>query len=230
MSVSHKFILYNNIICPFAQRVAIALKELGVDYEEVTIDLYNKPEWYVNVNPELKVPALKVDDHPTIAESLVLIELLNDLYPEKQLLPNDAIKKANGRFAIEYYSSKILPNLYGAVKNPSDKETYDKTVDEAFKRFNELLLQQSAQGPYFYGEEFSLVDIAIAPFVLRFNSLNAISHEKEFQYPSVKSSPRLANYLEAIAKRQTAVDTFIGHEKFVENIVSRYNFPLKNKI
>ncbi|CAO3636974.1 unnamed protein product [Cunninghamella blakesleeana] len=227
MSASHKLTLYNNIICPYAQRVNLTLKELGVEYEEVYIDLANKPDWYVKVNPELKVPALKVDDHPSIAESLVLIELLNDLYPEKELLPNDPIKKAQGRFAIEFYSSKILPNLYGHIRNPNDKETYDNAINEAFKRFNELLLEQSSEGPYFFGNKFSLVDIAIAPFQLRFDALNAATHEEGFQYSTIKSSPRLANYLESIVKRQSSIDSYVGNEKFYDSLVQKWGFPLK---
>lgn len=40
-----KIIFYNAVVCPYAQRVAIALKEVGAEYEKVEIDLQNKPEW-----------------------------------------------------------------------------------------------------------------------------------------------------------------------------------------
>lgn len=40
-----KITLYNAVICPYAQRAVIALKESGADYEIVDIDLYNKPDW-----------------------------------------------------------------------------------------------------------------------------------------------------------------------------------------
>jgi glutathione S-transferase len=42
-----KIIFYNATICPYAQRAAISLKEVGAEYEEVLIDLQNKPDWYV---------------------------------------------------------------------------------------------------------------------------------------------------------------------------------------
>lgn len=72
----------------------------------------------------------------------MITHIFFSLFFEYRLLPNDAIKKANGRFAIEYYSSKVLPNLYGAIRNPSDQETYDKAVDEAFKRVSRLLQER----------------------------------------------------------------------------------------
>lgn len=49
-----KIILYTNHICPWAHRAHIALKELGLQYEEVIIDLDTPREpWYLEVNPVL---------------------------------------------------------------------------------------------------------------------------------------------------------------------------------
>jgi glutaredoxin len=45
--------LYSNKSCPWAQRSRIALLEAGVKYEEVEIDLVNKPEWYWKINQVL---------------------------------------------------------------------------------------------------------------------------------------------------------------------------------
>lgn len=47
-----KIILYTNHRCPYAQRVHIVLKELGLPYEEVFVDL-DKPreQWYLEINP-----------------------------------------------------------------------------------------------------------------------------------------------------------------------------------
>lgn len=49
---SPKIILYTNRLCPWAHRAHIALKESGLDYEEVAIDL-NVPRepWYLEINP-----------------------------------------------------------------------------------------------------------------------------------------------------------------------------------
>jgi glutathione S-transferase len=47
-----KIILYTNHLCPWAHRAHIALKELGLEYEEVIIDLDTPREpWYLEVNP-----------------------------------------------------------------------------------------------------------------------------------------------------------------------------------
>lgn len=47
-----EIVLYTNHACPWAHRAHIALKELGLSYDEVIIDL-DKPRepWYLKVNP-----------------------------------------------------------------------------------------------------------------------------------------------------------------------------------
>jgi len=47
-----KIVLYTNHGCPFAHRAHIVLKELGLQYEEVIIDLDTPREpWYLKINP-----------------------------------------------------------------------------------------------------------------------------------------------------------------------------------
>ncbi len=50
--ISPKITLYTNHACPWAHRAHIALKELGLPYEEVIIDLDTPREaWYLKINP-----------------------------------------------------------------------------------------------------------------------------------------------------------------------------------
>jgi glutaredoxin len=37
--------------CPFAARSRLALAEANAEYEEIEIDLQNKPDWYLKLNP-----------------------------------------------------------------------------------------------------------------------------------------------------------------------------------
>ncbi|KAI8381427.1 glutathione S-transferase [Radiomyces spectabilis] len=224
--MSGKLTFYNAVLCPFAQRVAIALREVGADFESVEIDLSNKPAWYKDVNPETKVPALSVNG-VNIAESLVLLELLNDLYPEKKLLPNDAVKRAEVRFLIEYYSSNVVSNWYKHLRenaNSGSREDYIAVLDKAYRRINDLLLAQSSSGPYFLGNQLSLADIAVAPFAGRIAAfekhlLNGYEHE------AVKQSPRLAEWFKGLAELPSFKDTFFGDKNVVDGIVNRFNYP-----
>ncbi|KAI9473907.1 MAG: glutathione S-transferase [Benjaminiella poitrasii] len=223
MTFTNKITFYNCLVCPFAQRAAIALKLVGANVEEVLIDLDNKPDWYKNVNPELKVPAFNAEGQ-NIAESLVIIEYINDLFPEKKLLPDAPLKRANIRFAIEFFGTKIIPAHYKYVLNfhaEGAEEEYKKSTNAALVRFNELLLQEAPSGPYFLGEQFSLADIAIAPFVLRTFAFNK-KFLKGYEFETIKSHPRLAQFIEGITSHPVVKETYIGDDGYTDRLEKKY--------
>ncbi|CAO3639706.1 unnamed protein product [Mucor hiemalis] len=227
---NNKITFYNAIVCPYAQRVAIALKEVGTEYEKVEIDLQNKPDWYAKeINPESKVPVLNVEGQ-NIAESLVLVEYIADRFPEANLLPKEAIKRANIRFAIEYFGSKINASVFKYVTNQKvegSRATFESEVNSALVRFDQLLNQQSSTGPYFLGEQYSLADVALAPFVLRLKALlRAVLNNYEFE--AVKNSNRLTSFIEGISSRPSVQETYVGDEKYVNILVTRFGVNVGN--
>ncbi|KAI8369810.1 glutathione S-transferase [Choanephora cucurbitarum] len=222
--MTDKLVLYNAPVCPYAQRAYIALKEVGVEFDLVDIDLLNKPDWYKDVNPELKVPVLKINEY-NLAESMVIVEYINDRYPEKNLLPKDPLKRAQIRFAIEYFSSKVTPEFYKFLMNikaENARADYEKNINQALARFDELLKEQSATGPYFLGEEFSLADIAIAPFVFRIHAINNVLLDG-LKLETVTSSSRLTEYVKGLLTRPSVKDTWIGEEELVGFMKKRFN-------
>ena len=65
-------VFYTHTLCPYATRVALALREKGLAFDLKHIDLANKPVWYAKeVNKKGLVPALQVVD-----DDLVVVCLL----------------------------------------------------------------------------------------------------------------------------------------------------------
>ncbi|KAI9249424.1 glutathione S-transferase [Phascolomyces articulosus] len=209
-------ILYRAFGCPYVQRAEIAFKEIELEHEKVEIDLENKPEWYKDINPSTKVPALKINGR-FIAESLVLMELANDLKPEKGLLPSDPVKRAEVRLAIEVYSSKVIPifgKLFLSIKAVETRQANIDAIEEAYSAFNDMLLKQAPSGPYFLGSEYSLADIAIAPIHSRVKLLfRAFFDGLELQ--ALKKYPRLEEFSEGITSRPSFKETFMDEDTFV---------------
>ncbi len=87
--------LYDADRCPYCARVRIALAEKGVPYEVVEVDLSDRPAWLYEKNPVGKVPVLEEDD-VCVPESAVIMELLEERYPEPPLLPADPLDRALG--------------------------------------------------------------------------------------------------------------------------------------
>jgi len=86
--------LYDAARCPYCARVRIALAEKDLDFETVEIDLRNRPAWIYELNPSGRVPVL--DDGFVLPESLLIMEYLDERYPEHALLPEDLVERRAG--------------------------------------------------------------------------------------------------------------------------------------
>ena len=92
--------LYHNDMSSCAQKVRFTLAEKGLDWKGVELNLRARdqlnPE-FLAINPKGLVPAL-VDDVNVFVESNVIIEYLNDAYPDPALLPDDPVVRARCRW------------------------------------------------------------------------------------------------------------------------------------
>ncbi|KZV38471.1 dehydroascorbate reductase family protein [Dorcoceras hygrometricum] len=72
--------------CPFTQRVLLTLEEKKIPYSTHLINISEKPQWFVEVNPEGKVPAVKFDDK-WVGDSDTIVGIIEEKYPEPSLSP-----------------------------------------------------------------------------------------------------------------------------------------------
>jgi len=170
-----RIIFYTAKVCPFAQRVDLAFHEAKANVTRYEIDLANKPEWYASrVNPASKVPAVVYDtsgksvpENPSaesakIAESLVLLEFVADLYPDSGLLPKDPVERARVRFFNDAFSTKALPLTLSLFHGSAEPDAFIAAVAE----IQELL---PATGKFIVGDRFTIADAMIAPAIGRWS-------------------------------------------------------------
>ena len=111
ISSTAKPILYNYWRSSASWRVRIVLQWKGIDYEYKSIQLLsddqNKEE-YKKLNPMGRVPALVIDGH-TLAESVSIMEYLEETRKERPMLPADPVQRATVRQLVEIINSGIQP-------------------------------------------------------------------------------------------------------------------------
>ena len=151
--------LYNAARCPYAARARIVLAEKGIEFETVEIDLSDRPAWLYEKNPAGRVPVIEEDDGDPLPESAVIMEFIEERYPEPPLLPPDPADRAAVRLLI--FRDHDLTDPYYALRRGEDGAR--EQLDAVLGRFDALLAGQ----PYLSGAEYGLADIALVPWFLR---------------------------------------------------------------
>jgi glutathione S-transferase len=151
--------LYDADRCPYCARVRIVLAEKNVEYETVVIDLSDRPAWLYEKNPLGKVPVLEEDSF-ALPESVVIMEYLEERYPEPPLLPADPAARAIVRLQIERFDT-ALGDAYYAFRRGEENAADGLTHCLSF------LERGLPEWPLGYG----LADIAYVPWLLRLRDL-----------------------------------------------------------
>jgi stringent starvation protein A len=153
-----RLVLYDAPRCPYAARVRIVLAEKGLEVDVVEIDLSDRPAWLYEKNPAGRVPVLEEDDRP-LAESTVIMEFLEERYPEPALLPPDPADRAAVRLII--FRANELTDPYYALRREEDGAA--EQFDAALAKLDVQLYERD----YLGGAEYGLADIALVPWLLR---------------------------------------------------------------
>lgn len=162
MSNSEQITLVGSKLCPFVQRVAITLLHKEIDHTVEYIELNKKPDWFNLASPLGKVPLLKVGDE-IIFESAVICQYLDEVYGDS-LLPSDPLLKAHHRAWFEFSSS--LNNAQHQLTQARREQTFRQIQSDLAKKLAHLEAEL-VKSDGFARRDFSLLDAAFAPFLVR---------------------------------------------------------------
>jgi RNA polymerase-associated protein len=124
--------------CPYCARVRLALAEKELDYETVEVDLADRPQWLLDLNPPNgRVPVL--DDGFTLPESEVIMAYLDERYPERPLLPSDPVERAHARLLVHRFDDQLGTDYYALRRGePNDLAGKLSTLEVGQSLFADL--------------------------------------------------------------------------------------------
>ncbi|XP_029377549.1 glutathione S-transferase omega-1 [Echeneis naucrates] len=159
--------IYSMRFCPFAHRAILVLNAKGIKHEIININLKDKPEWFLEKNPLGLVPTLETPAGEVIYESPITCDYLDEVYPEKKLLPSSPFGKAQQKMMLEHFS-KVVPYFYkistGRQKG-EDVSGLEGELTEKFAKLNEDLVNKKTK--YFGGDAITMIDYMMWPFFER---------------------------------------------------------------
>ncbi len=169
--------LYTYFRSSAAYRVRIALNLKGLKPDHRFIHLLKDggqqhSETYKSINPQELVPTL-IDNGHNIAQSLAIIEYLDESHPEPPLLPKDALGRARARqlacaVACDIHpvnNLRVLQYLKRNFAAGEDQRTEWQRhwIALGFAAIESLLAHAPETGVYCHGNAPTLADICLIP-------------------------------------------------------------------
>ncbi|ERM94463.1 hypothetical protein AMTR_s00010p00260360 [Amborella trichopoda] len=182
----------------FCHRVELALKLKGISYEYIEEELNNKSPLLLQLNPiHKKVPVLLHSGRP-IAESLIILEYIDETWPElSALMPEDPYERALVRFWADFLDKKFLETSEEILRTEGKEQ--EKAVAEY--RENLEVLEKGLQRdfgtkkPFINGETPGYLDVILASSSGWMKGLEEIAGQK---FIEEEKAPLMHSFMSAL--------------------------------
>ena len=198
-------VLYSGTTCPFSQRCRFVLFEKGMDFEIRDVDLYNKPVDISIMNPYGQVPIL-VERDLILYESNIINEYIDERFPHPQLMPADPVMRARARLFLFNFERELFIHVQQLERRDHNKDT-GKMMDRSRMQIRDRLTQLTpifVKNKFMLGEEFSMLDVAMAPLLWRLD---------HYSIEMPKTAAPLMKYAERIFSRPAYIEALTPSEK-----------------
>ena len=189
----------------YHNKVRLALMEKGVAFEEDEQVKPSQDPAYLALSPMGKVPYMQMDG-ARLCESEVILEYLEDAYPQKPLLPKDPIARAKVRELVtvmELHLELVVRRMYGGLFfggkfSDETKAAVERDVAKGIRAFKVL----AKFDPFIAGKELTIADCAAAVHLPLVTLVGKLGFGRDFleEVPQVKPYLKMLNERPAFAK------------------------------
>ncbi len=194
--------LYSGTSCPFSHRCRIVLFEKGMDFEILDVDVQSKPEDLAVMNPYNEVPVL-VERDLTLYESNIINEYIDERFPHPQLMPADPVMRARTRLMLFNFERELFIHMHTLEDAAASKKDLEKAragIRDSLTQIAPVFTKQK----YMLGEEFSMLDVAIAPLMWRL---------EHYGIEVTKAMAPVLKYAERLFSRPAFIESLTANEK-----------------
>ncbi len=192
--------LYSGTSDPYSHRCRIVLFEKGMDFEVIDVDLMNRSEDVAAINPYGKVPVL-VERDLVLYEANIINEYIDERFPHPQLMPPDPVMRGRARLFLHRFEQEIysqVPVIEHGVAKSADRAR--AVIRDNLTQLAQILTNQK----FLLGDEFSMLDVAIAPLLWRLD---------HYGIQMGKEAAPLMKYAERLFSRQGFIDSLTASER-----------------
>lgn len=195
--------VYGANVSPFVRKVRVILAEKNIPYELEQVNVFDPPEWFLEISPLKRIPVVKVEGHGILPDSSAICAYLEKAYPKPALYPADPFSYARALWYEEYADTDLVhisgPQVFQAIvirqlmgKEPNIERAKEALTNQLPPLFD--YLNQELEGKeYFVDDRFTIADIAVAsPFI----NISYCGYQ-----PDVERWPNLAAFLKRIWER-----------------------------
>ncbi|KAL1294890.1 hypothetical protein HN51_055731 [Arachis hypogaea] len=178
---------------PFTMRVVWTLKLKGLLYENIEEDRYNKSPQLLEYNPvHKKIPVLVHGGKP-ICESMIIVQYIDELWPQNPLVPHDPFERAQSRFWVAYSEQlfpAVVPLIYVDIAGDEEKEKAIENVQKLLRDVEDQCVLLVDEKKFFGGDNINMVDIAFGSmikFLVTMEDLNELKVLEVEKFPRLHS-------------------------------------------
>jgi len=215
--------IYGVTFSPFVRKAMVLATEKGVDVANVAMSPRDIPDELKPHSPLGKIPFANVQGR-WVADSTVICELLEDLYPDPPFYPADPYERARARWIDEYVDGGVIPNVGPKIVfqrvvrpllmgEPCDESIVQDALDNILPRYAAYLEAELGNRSYFVGDTMTIADVTVVSFQVTLAHAGVVLDPAKY--------PNLARHRESILKRPSFTKPIEGEKAMLAQMKER---------